>query len=278
MNVYESVLKNSNILMFIVNSEGIITEVNRYTDGLFGAGIEGKYFYSLIDGRSQVRIQSIIRQRESKVIEAELKEIYGPAHHALLNISIMDDLLFIIGVVNDRDESGAQSGQIYVNETGEELQYEDKRQWQLKNIDPVTGLYNKQFFELIFQSLNNKAVNGRGNVGIICFDIAGFEDVLNNYGQNKVNSMLMGFAQVILTSIRSTDYAARYDDKFLVLIPDTSRGALKGISERIKDKAKKSLDISLNARWIYSMGEDIKESSQIAKFVYEKIDELEGNT
>lgn len=274
MNIYESIIKNSNIIMFIVNPDGIVIDTNRYTRELLeDNSIEGKYFYSLVNEHSVVDIRAILLQKQGSHLETDLKMRCGRMQPALLNISVIDNFMFIIGFTKDH---GAEETGLFISpeDKNEIVENENKEKWQLDNIDPVTGLFNKGYFIRVFRHFYDKAIRTGANIGIICFDVQGFDSILNNQGEDKANSILRGFSQVILKSVRGTDFVVRYDNRFVLLVNNGNEDVLKKISDRIRNEAYKNVGVFINAAQVSTANDSMDDGRELIKMVFEKIENL----
>ena len=89
-------------------------------------------------------------------------------------------------------------------------------------IDPVTGVYNRRYFEDEIRNMQNSA-------GVAMIDLDDFK--LNNdiYGHDMGDQVLCIVADVIKNCIRKTDKLIRYGgDEFLLILSDMVRGTLRG--------------------------------------------------
>lgn len=111
----------------------------------------------------------------------------------------------------------------------------------LSTMDPLTGLYNRRYFDIILKEQLNLARRGKTSVALIMLDIDNFKDINDSYGHVAGDCYLQDISKVILESLlRSTDFATRYGgDEFAIVLYDTNiEGAIK-IAESIKEAVKK---------------------------------------
>jgi len=76
-------------------------------------------------------------------------------------------------------------------------------------IDPLTGLYNRRFYEDYLSKLSD----GHYSVGQIIFDADGLKSINDTYGHDKGDQLLLNIAKILKTSFRPTDITARMGDK-----------------------------------------------------------------
>lgn len=89
-------------------------------------------------------------------------------------------------------------------------------------IDPVTGVYNRRYFEDEIRNMQNSA-------GVTMIDLDDFKLYNDIYGHDMGDQVLRIVADVIKNCIRKTDKLIRYGgDEFLLILSDMVRGTLRG--------------------------------------------------
>ena len=115
-----------------------------------------------------------------------------------------------------------------------ELHQLQKQLKQQALTDDLTGLANRR---AIFDEMDKtlaRAERRQSPTSIILLDLDFFKRVNDTYGHPIGDEVLKHCAQLILTSIRSGDTAARLGgEEFGVLLPDTSLPAAKLVADRI---------------------------------------------
>ncbi len=109
---------------------------------------------------------------------------------------------------------------------------EDKLRHMARH-DALTGLYNRQVFSELLEYETNRASRYDRPLSALLLDIDYFKKVNDNYGHSAGDDVLKGFAELLLESLRSTDYIARFGgEEFTVLMPETNQEmALKRAQE-----------------------------------------------
>ena len=89
-------------------------------------------------------------------------------------------------------------------------------------IDPITGVYNRRYFE-------DEVRNMQSSAGVAMIDLDDFKLYNDIYGHDMGDQVLCIVADVIKNCIRKTDKVIRYGgDEFLLILSDMVRGTLRG--------------------------------------------------
>ncbi len=116
-----------------------------------------------------------------------------------------------------------------LQEANEKLEY-------LSQVDALTGLANRRFFD---QQLNlefARYTRGAGALSVLLVDIDYFKSINDHYGHGVGDEYIKKVASVLMAAMsRSNDLAARYGgEEFVCILPDTDLpGALK-VAEQIR--------------------------------------------
>lgn len=88
--------------------------------------------------------------------------------------------------------------------------------------DPLTGIYNRRYFEDEIRDMQNSA-------GVVMIDLDDFKLYNDIYGHDMGDQVLCIVADVIKNCIRKTGKLIRYGgDEFLLILSDMVRGTLRG--------------------------------------------------
>ena len=106
---------------------------------------------------------------------------------------------------------------------------------RLATTDELTGLYNRRhFMEKLAQQ---KALAERNKSDfVICFcDLDNFKRINDSFGHHTGDIVLQKFSEILKSSIREVDYAARFGgEEFVCLLVDTDLKNAKKVTERIR--------------------------------------------
>lgn len=122
-----------------------------------------------------------------------------------------------------------------IQDISERKQAEERLKY-LSLHDPLTGLYNRAYFE---QEMRRFA-GSRQVTGIIICDVDGLKLINDTLGHKAGDALLKAAAGVLKKSFRSSDMVARIGgDEFAVLLPCSEETAVKNAALRIKESIAK---------------------------------------
>lgn len=102
-------------------------------------------------------------------------------------------------------------------------------------IDPLTGLYNRRYFEAFMDK--QVAISQRNNqfLSVIMLDIDNFKAFNDSYGHDAGDAALKVVAHALNSVIRNSDIAVRYGgEEFIVALPNTEKTVAYEVAERMR--------------------------------------------
>lgn len=122
-------------------------------------------------------------------------------------------------------------------ELEERVNYRTQQLRDLASRDPLTGLYNRRYFNEVLERRFAEAVRYEGDLACIMVDLDDFKAANDAFGHQVGDDLLVMGAATIISQLRSADVAARYGgDEFIVLLPQTDEERAKILAERIFQK------------------------------------------
>lgn len=130
-----------------------------------------------------------------------------------------------------KDSEGNILGVVLVFRDVTEAKEKEARIEFLSCRDALTGLYNRAFFDLQLEKLDNE---GCFPSTLIMGDLDGFKLINDVFGHHIGDEALQQVARTIETSCREHDIVARWGgDEFVILLPKASESMAENICDRI---------------------------------------------
>lgn len=182
------------------------------------------------------RIQRLVRQQQP--INADI--LYYNKHMKPIWVHVYAEPLY--------DEQQRYTGYISINSditdrVGKLLEME-----RLANLDPLTGLPNRRYFEAKLNDGLAKLVNNKrshAELALFIIDLDGFKTVNDTYGHATGDQVLADLAKRLKNVVRETESLARLGgDEFAVLVNISDDNEVSAIAERIYQVVRQPQSIS----------------------------------
>ncbi|MDP2791313.1 MAG: diguanylate cyclase [Rectinemataceae bacterium] len=116
--------------------------------------------------------------------------------------------------------------------------------------DPLTGLGNRRFLQIITETRMEAVEKGSDGFGLLMADIDHFKKVNDIHGHNVGDRVLKMVAKTLGSAVRPLDAAARWGgEEFILICPNAAPGSLAEIAERLRMMVEHS--------WVELEGKDI---------------------
>ena len=113
----------------------------------------------------------------------------------------------------------------------------NKLQFALENAahDPLTGLFNRRYFERRLREESAHARRHKRPFAIVLLDLDHFKLVNDTYGHEDGDRVLKHVAEVVAASLREDDIACRYGgEEFVLLLRATGLQAARIVANRLR--------------------------------------------
>lgn len=102
-------------------------------------------------------------------------------------------------------------------------------------IDDLTRLYNVRYLYRTLEIEIRRARRYASSVSVVFMDLDGFKLVNDAYGHRAGSVTLTEVAEVITSSVRDSDFVARFGgDEFVLMLPETGAKAALQMAERVR--------------------------------------------
>jgi diguanylate cyclase (GGDEF)-like protein len=104
----------------------------------------------------------------------------------------------------------------------------------LAELDPLSGLYNRRYFQDTLAREVKRAQRYRRRLALLVFDVDGLKAINDEYGHLAGDTLLLEAADRLRSVMRSADVACRVGgDEFAVIIPESTVADAKQLHERL---------------------------------------------
>lgn len=102
---------------------------------------------------------------------------------------------------------------------------------------PLTGIYNRRYFQLRFEEEIERAQRYKHMVSVAMLDLDHFKKVNDTYGHLVGDEVLKRVAKILRDSVRASDMVARYGgEEFVLVFPETAPAAVFPVTIRIRQR------------------------------------------
>ncbi|HEY3430982.1 MAG TPA: diguanylate cyclase [Rhodocyclaceae bacterium] len=233
----------------------IVDYQKRYQRSIYFVDTKGQIvLFGNHSGRSATSLQEMdgLRNLAPSILSSKTGSYRyrGDGHDHLLNVRFIPELNWYLFVEKREDEALADIRQtLYLNLalclgiTGLVLfitrlalnRYQNRLE-EMAVTDKLTGLYNRQAFDLLVEQAMAEHRRNPNPLSILMVDIDHFKQVNDRYGHQQGDAILRSLSPVLRDCLRQSDLAFRWGgEEYLVLLKgDTQRDAV-GVAEKLRE-------------------------------------------
>jgi len=117
----------------------------------------------------------------------------------------------------------------------DELREANKRLESLADTDGLTGLFNRRYFDALLLRELQRTARYKTPLGVVLLDLDHFKSVNDTYGHVMGDEVLRNVGQIVSSSVRVTDSAARYGGEEIgIVFTQTSALGVSEVTERLR--------------------------------------------
>jgi len=106
---------------------------------------------------------------------------------------------------------------------------------QMATLDSMTGLYNRNYFQSVYQAERERARRFGRFLSVLIVDVNNLKDINDRFGHTEGDRLIQAAARLLKGHTRAVDYVFRYGgDEFLVLLPETGPSGAESLVARIR--------------------------------------------
>jgi len=119
----------------------------------------------------------------------------------------------------------------------DELRDANKRLEALADTDGLTSLFNRRYFDTMLVRELQRTERYKTPLGLVLLDIDHFKRINDNFGHSMGDEVLRNVSRVVTSSIRVTDFAARYGgEEIAVVFTQTTAQGVSEVTERLRQR------------------------------------------
>ena len=216
-------------MMCISDTDGRFLKVNQRfaeTLGYDPSDLEGIYYMSLVASEDKERTEEAM----SKMIRE--KEI-----PSFTNRYLCKD-----GTYRYMDwHSWVQEKYVFSSARDVTAQHEKTSELKrMANTDPLTGLYNRNYYDRHIMGLIERADLSDLPLSMISLDLDHFKNVNDTWGHAAGDEVLKETGRIMRETVRKSDIVVRIGgEEFLVILPNTDAGAALSAAQKLKESFEK---------------------------------------
>ncbi len=108
--------------------------------------------------------------------------------------------------------------------------------------DDCTKLFNSRYMVELFEVELTRSKRHKYKFSVVFLDLDHFKNVNDNYGHLIGSQLLRNIADILLSSIRKSDWAIRYGgDEFVLILTETGKKEALHLTERIRHRLNKAV-------------------------------------
>ena len=244
---YEDLYNFAPIGYFTIDQKGLVLQLNLTGAQMLGSNrsqVKNRRLADFIVEEKRLEFFEIIK----KIFDNQIVKSYESV------IKLKEDKPLDVHIITKVSGDGKEC-RLAMVDISERKQLEKKLEY-LSMHDPLTGLYNRRFFE---EEINRLDTARNLPITIIFADVNGLKIINDALGHMAGDRLLQKVSEILDNECRSDDIIARTGgDEFLILLPRTDKKAAEQICDRIKAaiETEKIIDINISI----SLGWETKET------------------
>ncbi len=212
--------------IYLLAVDGRFLKWNKVTQELVGLpDLTDKYFYNFLapEDKKEVigfYVDQYINKRELTYKEFPILTKYGEVWLSQNTVPKKDENDNIEGfLIISRNITEQKKLQKELEEKNKKLEEESEKNRQISACDPLTGLYNRRYFDTFFPQLIKSTSRYQNSLAVVFIDLNDFKKANDNYGHFFGDEVLKAFSLLLKESgLRETDIICRYGGDEFVLV------------------------------------------------------------
>jgi diguanylate cyclase (GGDEF)-like protein len=108
---------------------------------------------------------------------------------------------------------------------------------QAAAIDPVSGLFNRRYFQARLEEELQRAQRHALSIGLLMIDVDDFKSINDRFGHLAGDAVIRDIGEILRRSVRVFDVCTRFGgEEFAVVMPGSGREDAARVAERIRER------------------------------------------
>lgn len=241
--IFESLLQRKVIgLGYIFEKLQLTIIAERDHQEVYAAWIKLRNLFLALVG-ALILVVTAVALRMGHAIVKPLQDLISATKHIVegdldvrLTITRNDELGQLARTFNQMTEKLLQK-QAKIIANNQAMQQKNKQLEALSVTDSLTGLYNRNKLNMIINDQLARFKRNHRPFAVLMIDVDHFKTLNDNLGHIVGDKILSSVAKILIQSIRSVDFAARYGgDEFIIILTETTVNEALNTAERIRSK------------------------------------------
>jgi diguanylate cyclase (GGDEF)-like protein/PAS domain S-box-containing protein len=261
----DNLIHNSPDAVVILDEHGRIVRWNKQAQETSG------YSYQDVRGAHFSRFHAEEGQMERMLFELRKK---GSIQNCEISLLAKDgrEIPCSISISTIHDTENNLIGSINILRDLTEWKKIQQKLEEMSLYDSLTGLYNRNFFEVEMTRLSDTRYSP---LGIIVCDLDGLKHINDTLGHQAGDRMLINAADLLRQNFRYSDILARIGgDEFAVLLPQTGRETVERILQRLREAVREYNRIEQQLPLALSMGHAAGDTSEDLQALFREADDM----
>ena len=143
-------------------------------------------------------------------------------------------------------------------------------------IDPVSGLFNRRYFQARLEEELQRASRQRTPVGLLMTDLDGFKSINDQFGHVAGDLVIRDVSDILRRSVRVFDVCTRFGgEEFAVMMPGGTDDSTLAIAERVRQRVeahRRDEEELTSMRVTVSIGLAVSTANSTARELVERAD------
>jgi diguanylate cyclase (GGDEF)-like protein len=190
--------------------------------------------HELPQAKWTISIYSDMREVDATAMRYAVAAAGGAAFFVLLAMYIRQ--VRRRAIEKEAARKAAQAAREQLEEKHRELEALSENLKTMSISDPLTGCYNRRYFQEISPKIISAAQRHRRSISILMLDVDFFKKINDSHGHLAGDAVLKGIVQACRTALREPDFLVRFGgEEFVAILPDTATGEALLVAERLRE-------------------------------------------